>query len=180
MAPHLAALSGVILDLGPGTGAHLRHIRPEAVTRIYGIEPCVGLHAELARSAELAGLRGKYTIVAAGVEEALRGSVVGDAEVDAVLAVRVLCCVRDLEQTASGLWRVLRPGGRLVFFEHVRAAGAAGWLQHLYNVLWPHMLGCRLDARTDEVLVRGLEWTSVDVWEERDGVMPWVWGKAVK
>jgi Methyltransferase domain len=85
---------------------------------------------ELGRNAERAGLGGgKYVIVGKGIEEAL-GEVDGlgikEGEVDAVIAVRVLCCVGDLDGTARGLWRVLRPsGGRLVLFEHVKARG--GW-----------------------------------------------------
>ena len=45
-----------------------------------------------------------------------------DSSVDAVLATIVLCSVRDQDRALAEIVRVLRPGGRFVFFEHVAAA----------------------------------------------------------
>ena len=140
LLPLLPTLTGTILDLGPGTGAHLVHLNPSKITHVYGLEPCVALHDTLWENAEKAGLGGKYTVVGRGVEEVLgmegeegkEGEKrilsglekygIKEGEVDTILAVRVLCCVPDLKPVAHGLRQTLRPNtGQILFFEHIRA-----------------------------------------------------------
>lgn len=68
---------------------------------------------------------------------------VASASFDAGVASLVLCSVSDLGQAMSELFRVIRPGGELRFYEHVRAAtlGLAR-LQHVLDVLfWPRVGG---------------------------------------
>jgi len=43
-----------------------------------------------------------------------------DGSFDAAVATLVLCSVRDADMALHEIRRVLKPGGRLLFFEHVR------------------------------------------------------------
>jgi hypothetical protein len=61
---------------------------------------------------------------------------VPDASFDAVVSTLVLCTVRDLPASLAEIRRVLRPGGRLVFLEHVRGDGVLGRLQDLIQPAW--------------------------------------------
>jgi ubiquinone/menaquinone biosynthesis C-methylase UbiE len=56
--------------------------------------------------------------------------------VDAVLAATVLCSVRDQDAALAEIRRVLRPGGRFVFFEHV-AAPRGTWTRLLQRATAP-------------------------------------------
>jgi ubiquinone/menaquinone biosynthesis C-methylase UbiE len=57
---------------------------------------------------------------------------------DATVASLVLCSVPDQARALAELYRVLRPGGELRFFEHVQAdtAGLAR-IQRLADLVWP-------------------------------------------
>lgn len=107
---------GEVLELGPGTGANLPLLG--AGTRWVGVEPNEFFHPGLrARAAE-------HGVVA----EVLGGDAASIARPDAsagvVLVTLVLCSVPDLAAALAEIWRVLEPGGRLVFLEHV---GAPAW-----------------------------------------------------
>jgi 2-polyprenyl-3-methyl-5-hydroxy-6-metoxy-1,4-benzoquinol methylase len=39
---------------------------------------------------------------------------------DTVLSIQVLCSVRDVKSVMREVWKLLRPGGSFVFWEHVR------------------------------------------------------------
>ncbi len=63
---------------------------------------------------------------------------VEDASVDAVISTLVLCSVSDQAQALSEILRVLRPGGRYVFIEHVAADQDSGLYrtQNLIKPIW--------------------------------------------
>jgi ubiquinone/menaquinone biosynthesis C-methylase UbiE len=65
-----------------------------------------------------------------------------DGSMDAAVASLVLCSVPDQARALAELHRVLRPGGKLRFLEHVRAdtAGLAR-VQRLADLLWPTLMG---------------------------------------
>jgi ubiquinone/menaquinone biosynthesis C-methylase UbiE len=61
---------------------------------------------------------------------------VADESVDAVSSTLVLCCVISQRRALQEVLRVLKPGGRLLFIEHV-AAPEGSWLRHTQNLLTP-------------------------------------------
>ncbi len=139
----LGELSGSILEIGPGTGVNLAYY-PQTV-RWIGIEPNPILHAHLraaiAQKNLLADLR--Y-----GRAESLD---VPDASLDAVVSTLVLCTVRDVPATLREILRVLRPGGRFVFIEHVAAPPATFTrrLQRFVKPVWRYFGdGCHPDRET--------------------------------
>jgi cyclopropane fatty-acyl-phospholipid synthase-like methyltransferase len=124
LVPRLVHSSaGVVLELGPGSGEQLSRYDMEKVTHIYGLEPCLSLIPWLEASIEELGLQDKYTIVPYGVEdlEKLKEYGVEEGGIDTVLSIRVLCSVGSVEEAVEKAYKALKPGGRMVFFEHVRS-----------------------------------------------------------
>ncbi len=76
-----------------------------------------------------------------------------DATVDAVVASLVLCTVPDLPRTLAEIHRVLKPGGQLRFYEHVRSDGIRGLAQDVVRPLWSWGLGgCNPNRRTMDAI----------------------------
>jgi ubiquinone/menaquinone biosynthesis C-methylase UbiE len=139
----LADLRGDVLEIGPGTGVNLAYLAPGV--RWVGVEPNAYLRE---RSSAEAAQRGIEARVLAGVAERLP---VPDRSADAVVATLVLCSVADQDAALAEVRRVLRPGGRLVFLEHVGAPHGTPLrrLQRLVRPVW-RMVGdgCHPDRDT--------------------------------
>ncbi len=103
-----------VVEIGSGVGANLRHL-PTA-TRLVAIEPNPYMHTRLVRAAQRYGIDLEIRTV---VGERLD---LPDASADAVISSLVLCTVRDPDAVLAEVRRVLRPGGRFSFAEHVAAA----------------------------------------------------------
>ena len=106
----VGGLRGHVLEIGVGRGANFGLLHPEV--RWTGLEPHRAARARLHRDAV-----GRTVLPAPAEAIPLE-----DGSVDAVLATVVLCSVRSPERAVAEVCRVLRPGGRFVFFEHVAAA----------------------------------------------------------
>ncbi|MCZ7416496.1 MULTISPECIES: class I SAM-dependent methyltransferase [unclassified Streptomyces] len=132
----LAGLRGEVIELGAGNGLNFPHY-PADVTRVVAVEPERHLR-EMAERA--AGAVSAPIEVVAGSAEALPYP---DGSFDAAVASLVLCSVPEPWAALRELRRVLRPGGELRFFEHVRAASAGE--RRLQDVLdstfWPRLMG---------------------------------------
>jgi ubiquinone/menaquinone biosynthesis C-methylase UbiE len=131
----LAGLEGRVLEVGAGNGLNFPHY-PATVTEVLAVEPEPYLH----RLALAAAQKVPVPIrVVAGTAEALPAP---DATVDAVVASLVLCTVIDPERALAEIHRVLRPGGRLRFYEHVRATDPrlARWQDRLERP-WGWLVG---------------------------------------
>jgi ubiquinone/menaquinone biosynthesis C-methylase UbiE len=110
----LAGLTGRVLEVGAGNGLNFPHY-PATVTEVLAVEP----EPYLRRLALAAARQAPVPIrVVAGTAEALP---IHDGAHDAVVASLVLCTVTDPDRALAETRRVLRPGGRLRFYEHVRA-----------------------------------------------------------
>lgn len=149
LAEHRVALlgdaAGRVMEVGAGAGANFAHY-PPPVTEVTAVEPEPYLR-DVARAA--AGSAPVPVTVVGGRAERLPAD---DQSFDAVVACLVLCSV-DADAALAEMFRVLRPGGRLHFLEHV-AAGTPG-LRRVQGALdvtvWPALVGgCRLgkDTRT--------------------------------
>jgi len=111
---NLEGLEGRVIELGAGTGLNFPHYGP-AVTEVVAAEPEPYMRARAEKAAAEAPV--KVTVVD-WPAEALGSE---DASFDAGIACLVLCCVRDQRRALAELLRVIRPGGELRYFEHIRA-----------------------------------------------------------
>jgi ubiquinone/menaquinone biosynthesis C-methylase UbiE len=72
-----------------------------------------------------------------------------------VVSSLVLCSVQDPQAALAQIRRVLKPGGRLVFLEHVAADGKPNRLkwQRRIEPVWKHLMGnCHLTRRTEAAI----------------------------
>ncbi len=135
-----AALPDTVVEIGPGTGTNFRYYRPG--TTVIAIEPNPHMHARLNRAAR--GHKIHLTIHAESAEH----TGLADASTDVVVSTLVLCTVPDQAATLAEIARILRPGGRLVFLEHVRVDGWYGAVQKAFERPWRWLFeGC--DVRRD-------------------------------
>ena len=109
----LSDLHGAVLEIGPGIGVNLAYY-PQDI-RWTGIEPNPLLHPHLRAALDARHIAGEFRF---GSAESLG---VPDDSLDAVVSTLVLCTVPDVAATLREILRVLRPGGRFVFVEHVAA-----------------------------------------------------------
>jgi SAM-dependent methyltransferase len=131
----LAGLEGRVLELGAGNGLNFAHY-PTTVTEIVAVEPEPYLRE---RAEKAAGV----TAVPVRVVDGLAGGLPYEpASFDAAVVSLVLCSVPDPEEALDELFRIVRPGGELRFYEHVRSERPA-WarLQRAVDVVWPRVNG---------------------------------------
>lgn len=136
----LAQARGVVADLGAGVGVNLAHLGP-AVTHVHLVEPDPHMLRRLATH-----LPAHAQVHRAGAEQLPLPT----AGVDTVLATLTLCTVQDPRAAADEIRRVLRPGGRLLILEHVRAADprTARWQDRTAGIWSLFAGGCRPDRDT--------------------------------
>ncbi|HET7429947.1 MAG TPA: methyltransferase domain-containing protein [Nocardioides sp.] len=117
LGPHkrrlLVDLPDTVVELGSGVGANLRYLEPG--TTLIAVEPNPAMHGRLRRAARRRGVALDVRPVAAERTD------LPDASADVVISSLVLCSVSDPHQVLAEVRRVLRPGGRFVFVEHVAA-----------------------------------------------------------
>jgi ubiquinone/menaquinone biosynthesis C-methylase UbiE len=141
----LAQVEGEVLEIGVGTGLNLRHY-PRQVQRIVTVDPNPGMNRRLARRLREAG-RPVEQHIARGERLPFE-----EASFDFTVSTLTLCSLADVNQTLAEVVRVLKPGGRLLFFEHglspdphvARRQRRWNWLQRFLAD------GCRLDLDVRE------------------------------
>lgn len=120
---------GLVLELGCGTGANFPYYREDA--RLVATEPDPYM---LARARRRARGVGKPIALVQAAAESLPFP---DGTFDAVVATLVLCSVEDPLHALAEVRRVLRPGGELRFYEHVRYPdGPLAVLQDIVTPVW--------------------------------------------
>lgn len=139
----LGELHGDVLELGPGTGANLAYYARDV--RWLGVEPNPAMFPYLEQQAQRLGM---VVQLRQGRAEQIDAP---DNSFDAVVGTLLLCSVADPLATLEELRRVLKPGGRFVFVEHVAAPPGSRlrrW-QRIVKPLWkPLSDGCHPDRDT--------------------------------
>ncbi|MBI2819416.1 MAG: class I SAM-dependent methyltransferase [Acidobacteria bacterium] len=142
-----AGLRGDILEIGPGAGPNLGYY-PKSC-RWVGVEPNPFMHRYLREAAARAGLSIDIRTM---VAETLPAE---DQGMDAVVSTLVLCSVQDPAMVLREILRVLKPGGRFVFLEHVAAAEGTRLrkVQRIIRPVWRRLTdGCHPDRETGPMI----------------------------
>jgi ubiquinone/menaquinone biosynthesis C-methylase UbiE len=139
----LGNLRGTVVEIGPGTGPNLPYY--PAGVRWIGIEPNPFMHKYLRQEAERHGLE---VDLRTGTAEHIG---LPDGSADAVVSTLVLCSVGDQARALREIVRILKPGGRYVFIEHV-AAPQGTTMRRIQRAMRPVMRsladGCHPDRET--------------------------------
>ena len=159
----LAQARGETLELGAGTGLNLRHY-PSAVTALVLAEPDAAMARRLRKRAAEAARAVEV------VEAPAERLPFPDARFDTAVVTLVLCTVSDPRRALDEIARVLKPGGRLLFVEHVRAPGGrlARWQDRLERPWGWVAGGCHPNRDT----LATLEASALSVESVEHGVLP--------
>ena len=166
-------VGGRILELGAGVGANWPYLRDD--TDYTGIEPDPHM---LERARKRAVSLGREF----ALEPARAEQLPFDRETfDTVLVTLTLCSVQDPAKALSEAYRVLKPGGALVFVEHVRPEGQlSGRLADVITPAWSRIAGgCHPNRRTGlTIAAAGLE--IQEMTRQRVNGLPMIAGTALK
>lgn len=155
----LETAEGAVLDLGAGTGVNLQHLAPRVhsgdIERLVAVEPDGGMLRQLGPKAR------ELEVDVEQAQAPAERLPFADESFDVVVSTLVLCSVTSVEQSLAEVRRVLRPGGGLLFMEHVAAEGRPErlkWQQRVEPV-WKRIAGnCHLTRRTEQhILEAGFE-----------------------
>jgi len=152
-----ANLPPTVVELGAGVGANMRYLPVGA--HLVAIEPNPYMHTRLERAARSHGVDLEIRSVAGERID------LPDASADAVISSLVLCSVRDPDAVLAEIRRVLRPGGRFSFVEHVAARPhtPTRWAQRILRRPWAWVFeGCSCE-RDLATLIGSAGFTSVDL-----------------
>ncbi|MEO3755572.1 class I SAM-dependent methyltransferase [Streptomyces sp. B6B3] len=160
----LEGLRGRVLEVGAGQGRNFPHY-PGTVTEVVAVEPEETLRSFARRAAERAP-------VPVTVRAGHAGELPAEPETfDAVVFSLVLCTVDDPRAALAEAARVLRPGGQLRFYEHVRSTRRwAALLEDAVTPLWRRAAGGCHPNRDTPATVRAAGFTVEDV--DRFGFSP--------
>jgi ubiquinone/menaquinone biosynthesis C-methylase UbiE len=143
----LSQATGRVLELGAGTGLNLPHY-PNDLEELVLTEPSPPMVSRLERRAKEAGIPSSVTLAEA---ERLPFE---DDSFDTVVSTLVLCTVDDPQRAIDEIARVLRPGGKLLFLEHVRSDSPrlARWQDRLHRPWHAFAAGCNANRPTVDML----------------------------
>ena len=160
----LAGASGRTLELGSGTGLNLAHY-PDDLDELILTEPDAAMRRRLEQRVRRSGRSAR--VLAAPAEHLP----FADDSIDTIVSTLVLCTVDAPDLALQEAMRVLRPGGQLLFLEHVRADSArlARWQDRAAEPWRRFAVGCRCNRETValmeacglELQVREASWTGV-------------------
>lgn len=154
----LGAVEGDVLEIGAGTGANLPFYNG-AVRTLTITEPEKPMTRRLEK--HIRESKPDAKLLRAPAEDLP----FNDGSFDVVVSTLVLCTVDDQPRALREVWRVLRPGGKLLFIEHVRSddAKVARWQDRLLPLNVRLMHGCHCNRPTlDGIRAAGFEATQVD------------------
>ncbi len=143
----LAQASGRVLEIGAGTGLNLAHYVDE-IDELVPVEPEPSMRERLTRRIRRAGSQ------AAVVDAPAEALPFADGSFDTVVCTLVLCTVSAPDRVLGEIGRVLRPDGRLLFIEHVRAdSPTLAYVQDRLLEPWRRFAcGCRCNRATVELM----------------------------
>lgn len=157
---------GEVLEIGFGSGLNLPFYG-EQVSKIHALEPSVGMIETMKFQDK------RVHVINAGAEQIP----LEENSIDIVVSFLVLCTVQNLEKSLIEIKRVLKPEGKLLFFEHV--SPQQGFKRYIFNGLnpiWkPLACGCNLNRDTID---RIKEIFTIEKLEKLNSSVPIFYGSA--
>lgn len=156
--PLVEQARGDVLEIGAGNGGNLSLYPPDVHLTL--LEPNPYMLRYLTRRCH--DVAADCVQVVEGMGEDLPFS---DGSFDTVVITHVLCSVQNQAEVLDEVRRVLRPGGRFLFLEHVSAppGTSTSRTQRLINPLWKAVGdGCHL-TRDTGAAIRSAGFTEVDL-----------------
>jgi SAM-dependent methyltransferase len=142
---------GNVLELGVGPGVNFAYYNPARVSKLYALEPNQGM----IRLAEQQGRRTELDIEFLD----LPGERIplDDRSVDTVVSTFTFCTIPDVVEAIRGIGRVLRPGGKLIFFEHGLSPDPRVRRWQWWSEPIPYWIfeGCRVTRDIPSLLTQG-------------------------
>lgn len=146
----LRGASGRVVEIGAGPGFNFAHY-PASVSEVAATDPDPHMLRRARRA--VASARVRVSLHRASAERLPFPA----ASFDAAVSTLVLCSVADPARALAEVRRVLKPGGGLLFLEHVRSPepGLARWQDRL-QPLWGFFAGgCHANRDTASALRSG-------------------------
>lgn len=135
-----------VLEIGAGTGANFKYY--PSGTSIICLEPNDSCDSYLRKNITELGDRLVLKEFRVGFAENMVG--IQSDSVDAVVSTLVLCSVGDVKQSLQEVLRVLKPGGKFYFLEHIVHEETAPWFnfQKKFAPIEWHLIECRITQAT--------------------------------
>jgi ubiquinone/menaquinone biosynthesis C-methylase UbiE len=142
---------GKVLEIGAGSGANFRHYDPTKVTRLYALEPNQGMirlaerkRRETRLEIEFLDSPGEHLPLEPGM-------------MDTVVSTFTLCTIPDIVEAVRGLAHVLKPDGKLIFFEIGLSPDSSvqRWQKKIEPIFLSLFQGLRLTRDIPAFLVQG-------------------------
>jgi len=138
---------GTVLEIGAGSGLNMPFYGG-SVTKLFALEPNV----KLLRKAQSTARASPFGVEFIG----LKGEDIplDDQSVDTVVTTWTLCSIPDPAKALQGMFRVLKPGGSLLFVEHGRTPNIpiSRWQDRLTPAWSCCAGGCHLNRRPDHLI----------------------------
>ncbi|RFU24861.1 Glutathione-disulfide reductase, partial [Scytalidium lignicola] len=178
----VCSAQGKILELGPGPGNQIQRYDPSLVKFIYAVDPNPHYRDTLTAKAKKLDLQDKYKFLACGVEESeiLRREGITEGSMDTVLSIQVLCAVKDVKSVMREVWKLLKPGGSFVFWEHEKNKDTVtATTQVCLNPIWSAFVGCCINRDIKADILAAGEWENpgdIEVADDPYSYLPRIWG----
>jgi ubiquinone/menaquinone biosynthesis C-methylase UbiE len=143
----VSAANGRVLEIGIGSGLNLR-LYGSNVSQVIGLEPSptlLGITGEIGR---------RISMPLELIEGTAEAIPLDGRSVDTIVTTWTTCTIPEVERALQEMYRVLRPGGCLIFVEHGRAPEPrVQWWQDRLDPAWKRLSGgCRLNRAITELI----------------------------
>jgi ubiquinone/menaquinone biosynthesis C-methylase UbiE len=108
----VALAQGDVLEIGVGPGVNFPHYDSARVSKVYALEPNPGMLRRANEERRKTSLEVKFLDLP-GERIPLE-----DRSIDTVISTFTLCTIPGVVEAIQGLRRVLKQGGKFIFFEH--------------------------------------------------------------